>query len=187
MILVWKILPLRNVTHWRIPTNEGYITQKGLKWWTNVTQWFGVKTKCMEGCNLFINAHNNEMHLSQPNKNNYPGKLETVKQCWINVGPQSSMLAQQQPNIGTMSCACWEYVPQTTCHDSKHCNDTKHVPISGGGWPVSPSCDVSADGCCASRVLAVPGCAVQSSQLPLKIKSHNFIVYKERVTYPNNQ
>ena len=36
-----------------------------------------------------------------------PGKHETLAQCWVNVGPSSSTLAQHYPKIGPMSRVCW--------------------------------------------------------------------------------
>ena len=36
-----------------------------------------------------------------------PGKHETLKQSWDDVGPSSTTLYQYQPNIDSTSRACW--------------------------------------------------------------------------------
>ena len=39
-----------------------------------------------------------------------PSKHDTLKQCWFDVGPTSSTLAQYQTNIVLMCRVCWVYI-----------------------------------------------------------------------------
>ena len=38
----------------------------------------------------------------------YPSKHEALAQCWADVGPSSTTLAQHQPNIGPIPRVCWD-------------------------------------------------------------------------------
>ena len=40
--------------------------------------------------------------------NSHLSKHETSTQCWTNIGPPSTTLAQHWSNIGSMSRACWD-------------------------------------------------------------------------------
>ena len=45
---------------------------------------------------------------------NYPNKRETLNQCWVDVWPASTTLAQHRPSIGSgtvllLSCTSWKH------------------------------------------------------------------------------
>ena len=51
-----------------------------------------------------------------------PSKHETFTQCWYNVGPSSTTLAQHCTNIGSTSCVCWDmFVCSFFSHNNSCC------------------------------------------------------------------
>ena len=47
-------------------------------------------------------------HVSDHKGTQLPSKYEALAQCWADVVPSSTTLAQPQPNIGPTPRVCWE-------------------------------------------------------------------------------
>ena len=56
-----------------------------------------------------------------------PSKHEALAQCWADVGPSSTTLAQHQPNIGPAPRVCWVYVGLYTAGGDQSTDSVSHL------------------------------------------------------------